>query len=325
MINNLIAGHAYFLSNLPKVLIDCEPEASPEVRITELTSGTTLFHGKLWPNFQGELEIDLKPLIKDFFQPKFPNPRRDTAFYTKNFVHLKIEDLEYDYDATIYVNLFSGDSLNYMSDIDEMAIPASDYDLPISWPNEPGLAVAKIISQKGEDDSLGHVLQYASLEPRRGRNNAMLSSVYQDSSSPFYIYIPYDGDDCCSPVYHVEPGEYEQYLFYNRHGSWDNVAMRGRRTICPEMDFSTARQSGLWVKGDSEVIKKYTQDSGYMSKKTIAALMLLMESPCIYHRRYGTWQKIVIDECTPSLNSDDTLHSLSFTYRYSEDSETYEI
>lgn len=325
MIENLIANHTYFLTNLPKVLIDGEPEASIEVRITELTSGTRLFHGKLWPDFRAQLEIDLKPLIKDFFKPEYPFPPKNTAFYTKNFIQLQIEDLSYDDDITIYVNLFAGDSLYGMSDIDEMAIPASGYDLPISWPNESGLAFAKVISQKEEDDGLGHILNYNSLYPGKGRNHAMLNSIYQDSSSPFYIHISCTDEDCCSPVYHVEPGEYEQYLFYNRYGSWDNVAMRGRRTICPEMEFTTALQSGSWVKGDSEVIKKYTQDSGYMSKKTIAALMLLMESPAIYHKRHGTWKKIVVDECTPTLNSDDTLHSLSFTYRYSEDSETYEI
>lgn len=323
MIENLFNNVTYFLPDLPMLVLTGEPEIVFEVRITDTKNGGVLFHGRLWPDWNGRLEIDLKPIIKDTFKPEFIY--RTGPSYFDNYISLKIEELEYDDEVNINVNLFSILSLERMSDIDEMDVP-SDYFIPVGYPNLDSVS-GRIKSNREDDADLERDLQYKDDVLGLGRNYLFLKpGVWTMSPEAFYVQIDHEDGPCLSPVYHIVEGTFEQYIFYNRFGNWDNIAMNGRRTLSPEMEFSNASLGGKRCKGVSEISRKYTQNSGNLTRKTAAALMSLMDSPAIYHLTADKeWRKIIIEDCTPVINSDDSLHNLSFTYQYSEDRETYEI
>lgn len=321
MIENLVNNATYFLPNLPMLVLDGEPAAVFEVRLTNTKNGDVLFHGRLWPDWNGRLEIDLKPIIKDCYVPSFVFD--DRANYIYNYISLKIEEFEYGDEISINVNLFSQRSLESMSDIDEMNVP-SDYYIPVGYPDLE-ILYGCIKSNREDDEDIMHELQTNA--SGLGCNYFFLkASDWAPSPEAFYVQIDHEDGSCLSPIYHIVEGAFEQYVFYNRLGTWDNIAMNGRRTLSPEMEFSNASLGGKRRKGVSAISRKYTQNSGNLTRKTAAALMSLMDSPAIYHLTADkTWRKIIIEDCTPVINSDDSLHNLSFTYQYSEDRETYEI
>ena len=321
-----------FIDRIPDWVIQQEPEACPEVAISDRRTGDRLLSGKLWPDWSGTLRISLKELLKDFCAGTMFYPDDLEPYNTRR---ISLHELGEDSSFEIIVNMFSSDAKTQMSDIDEMDIP-EDYRLSVSYITDFAKD-ANLITPTGKEDLWNDYFDLGSYESSAGEGT-ISTEIYVNNlnlrgADTFYVQVDLAGlwrnklpYSLKSPVFHIVPGEYEQYLFYNRFGGWDNIAMKGRRSVVPDMEFTSEIRSGSMRKSKHKVERKYTQDSGYLTKKTIAALLLLMESPSIYHKTpSGAWRPIVIEECSPTINSDDTIHSLSFTYRYSEDFETYEI
>lgn len=309
------------ISWLPKLTpleINTEPENRPEVSIYELLRQQSLFVGKLWPDFSGTLLIDLKPLIKDLFVPSVPSevPANQT-----NYVSLKMRSDDDAADKYVYadVNLFSEDSLSRMSDADELTVP-EDYILPIAYPDDDAIMSAFIETRSGKIDIKDSIVfgsgdctgQYAMLKP--------ISALHLAGDDTFRVLISTDNaPDLRSPVYHITSRPMEQYLFYNRLGGWDNIAMGGRRTVTPEMDFSNHLENGLRKQTQCKVTRKYVQNSGWMTLASAEALVGLLSSPAVYHLVGGIWRQIVVVSTDIVIEDDASQHSLSFTYSYSEE------
>lgn len=307
-----------FLDENPQIHISTEPENRPDVYIYDNLRKKLIFEGGLWPDFNGSLVIDLVPEIKNAYTPVLPGA---AAALQQNYIYLKFRD-EDDGDGVYHygtVNLFSKDALERMSDADELVVP-EDYILPISYVQIDAINVAYIATRNG-------MIDIKNLCPANNNNQqegviSFLKSIKSLNLLPgekFRVVIVRDGDPVYSPYYSVTVRDMEQYLFYNRLGGWDNIAMSGRRSIVPEYEFGRGRKDGKSVPTSTTVTRKYKQNSGGLTRQSAAALAKLLESPAIYHLVNGSWQKIVIDAAEISIESDAHIHSISFNYVYSDD------
>lgn len=312
-----------FIDENPKIQINTEPENRPYVYIYDDTRKSLIFEGELWPDFSGNLVIDLVPEIKDAYIPVLPGA---SAVFQQNFIRLKFRAEDDDPDVYHYgtICLFSKDVQERMSDADELVVP-DDYLLPISFTKRNSFEQAYIATRQGMINikpllipSPGDTLGVASLiRPIKSLNIL--------PGEKFRIVIFCGGHPVFSPYYNVSSQEMEQYLFYNRLGGWDNIAMSGRRTIAPTYEFGVGLKGGNRVQTSATVSKKYKQNSGGLTKQSASALAQLLESPAIYHLVDGLWQQIVIDTAELSIESDASIHSISFNYVYSEDTNKYRL
>lgn len=306
-----------FLDENPQIHISTEPENRPDVYIYDNLRKKLIFEGDLWPDFNGSLVIDLVPEIKNAYTPVLPGA---AAALQQNYIYLKFRD-EDDGEGVYHygtVNLFSIDAMERMSDADELVVP-EDYILPISYVQIDAINVAYIATRNG-------MIDIKNLCPANNINQqegviSFLKSIKSLNLLPgekFRVVIVRDGDPVYSPYYSVTARDMEQYLFYNRLGGWDNIAMSGRRSIVPEYEFGRGRKDGKSVPTSATVTRKYKQNSGGMTLQSASALAQLLESPAIYHLVNGTWQKIVIDAAEITIESDAHIHSITFNYVYSD-------
>lgn len=122
-----------------------------------------------------------------------------------------------------------------------------------------------------------------------------------------------------SPSLVFSDGDFEQYLFRNRFGGFDNIPMPGARKLIPEYSFGTGVVDSSFVGTDRTGKRFFSQDTGYLSRQTMEILSELILSGDVYHLDNGKFRRVVITESTLNLSSADTIHSASFTYRYSDE------
>lgn len=311
-----------FLDKNPKIYISADPESSMYVYIYDDLRKKLIFEGRLWPDFNGSLVIDLTPEIKNAYTPVLPGA---VAALQQNYIYLKYRD-EDDAEGVYHystVNLFSIDALERMSDADELVVP-ENFILPISYVQKDLIDMAYIATRNGRID-------IKDLCPAGNNEEGVFSSLKPINSlnllpgEKFRVVIVRDGDAVYSPYYSVTSLDMEQYLFYNRLGGWDNIAMSGRRSIIPEYEFGRGRKDGKSVQTSAAVTRKYKQNSGGLTRQSASALAQLLESPAIYHLVNGDWQKIVIDAAEITIESDAHIHSISFNYIYSDDTNKFRL
>lgn len=312
-----------FLDDNPKILIHTEPENKTDVYIYDNLRKKLIFEGGLWPDFNGSLVIDLIPEIKNAYTPVLPGT---AAALQQNYINLKFRDEDDESGVYHYgtVNLFSRDALGRMSDADELVVP-EDYKLPISYVQTDEINDAYIATRNG-------MVSIKALCPAYNINEEGVISFLTPIKSlnllpgeKFRVVIIRDGDLVYSPYYSVTSRDLRQYLFYNRLGGWDNIAMSGRLSSVPEYEFGRGRKDGKSVQTSAAVTRKYKQNSGGLTRQASAALAQLLESPAIYHLVNGEWQKIVIDAADITIESDAHIHSISFNYVYSDDTNKFRL
>ena len=312
-----------YIDEKPYILIQADPESSINVYIYESLRSKLLFEGNLWPDFYGHLLIDVVPEIKDLYAPVIPGR---IASLQNNYSTLKYrdeEDDEGDYHFAS-VNLFSRDALEVMSDADELMVP-QDYILPISYVQTDIVNQAYIATRSGMID-ITELCPYDNVRPLGVIS--FLRSIKEFNLLPGatcrgVVYC--DGDPVYSPFYTVVRPAMEQFLFYNRLGGWDNIAMSGRCTAAPEYEFVSGIKDGKRVKTIGKNTRKYKQNSGNLTLKSAMALAQLLESPAIYHLVSGAWKPVVIDAVEATIEGNSYLHSITFTYMYSDDNNKFSL
>lgn len=311
-----------FLDENPQIHISTNPENRPDVYIYDDLRKKLIFEGGLWPDFNGSLVIDLVPEIKDAYTPVLPG---EAAALQQNYIYLKFRDEDDGVGVYHYgtVNLFSIDARERMSDADELVVP-ENFILPVSYVQIDSIGMAYIATRNG-------MIDIKALCPAGNNEEGVFSFLRPIKSlnllpgEKFRVVIVRDGDAVYSPYYSVTSRDMEQYLFYNRLGGWDNIAMSGRLSIVPEYEFGRGSKDGKGVQTSAAVTRKYKQNSGGLTRQSASALAQLLESPAIYHLVNGAWQKIVIDAADITIESDAHIHSISFNYVYSDDSNKFRL
>ena len=270
-----------------------------------------------YPGFDGSIEVDIKDIIASEMYLLLPEEGIDiqqTEIY-KEFT-LRINDGEI--EGTFTVCGFSEECTGRLTDIDILRVP-SDYKIPLSLVNS------------WERDGIRYKLpdgRYIEDNGLKTTNSIGITSRMLDlASSPvanencFVIELDCGENILSTAAFHITSGHFEQYLFANRYGGFDNIPMSGVREFQPDLSFETGIYNNVseQISADSETI--YIQNSGFLSSKVIELASELLCSPQIYHLdQNGEFRRIILLDSSLSIKSGDSLHSFSFKYKYADDS-----
>ena len=227
--------------------------------------------------------------------------------------YLTVRETEGERDSEYVTFRRASAPVGSMSEIKELRVPRN-YLLPISASgNMSGSASLEI------SNLAGHVIEKLENLFPAGRISTVFHCIPNGAKSMRGTVVSRDGEKLMtSPIYHVCDGDFEQYLFANKHGGFDNIPMNGLREYAPEHSFETSLSSdnSRVLSSHSSIDRVYRQNSGYLSRDCIDVLSELFLSNQIYHWVDGDWKRIAVTRCDIVLRSSDHLHSVTFNYKY---------
>lgn len=311
-----ILGKVLFYYELPPIVI-AHSKTTPLRVCISTDDGGDILDDAYFSDFNNLISIDIRDVIAaelSLILPGFGETVQQTSLF--KVFHIDIGDGEIAGDFT--VNGFSGDAAGKITDIDFLRIP-KDYRIPLSLFNN---AEEFDIISYFQDGSRKHCGALVTSPSGVGTVSTMLSlpDVHIEGEERFRIEISSEVSSLFSPVFEIAGGRFEQYLFANRYGGFDNIPMEGALGFVPEMAF----ESGMYsdrnenVSFDSEYI--YSQNSGYQSAKVMELASELLCSSQIYHLDSdGEFRRIIIVDSDLRTKSNESLHSFTFRYKYAED------
>lgn len=311
MTTNIQEGNIYYLDTLPDVVLSSIQDDSIVVKLS--VSGDLVYEGLFAKDFDNRVSLDLHPLIESFFHKPAPP---DEGF-SRLFENLTLScSLEAGTLAiTFIIKGMSSTVAENVSNIRDIRVPM-DYipilSIPLDGPwtsvefrTLTGMLIAK--------ENWGH------LTPNQ-QSVLMLSLKLPDYSGPLRTVLVGDGLRTLNgPIYRICPEYFEQYAFSNEFGGYDNIPMNGVLEFSPEMEFQTVVAGKSLKTASAEATKRWKQHSGFLNKDTIEELVRLVCAKDAYHLSNGKWRQIVVTACDASHKSTDSLHSLTFTYRYADE------
>ncbi len=225
-----------------------------------------------------------------------------------------------------------------LSDIDYLRIP-QDYKMVMPLCNFLKIdddkltktAITMVLKEKSVDiDEVSFAPNNQTV--RRVNRNITAAMPLATIGNPFYLLTTRwreDGDGVAfgntyfytSPIYEVTNGVFEQYLFLNKYGAFDNIPMDGTLKYVPEYDIQTVHYNGHTERISADRAKIYSQNSGNLSPKTAKALSELLLSDDIYHydKDSSSWKKIIIESPVVDITEAGTNRTITFKWRYAEE------
>ena len=127
-------------------------------------------------------------------------------------------------------------------------------------------------------------------------------------SAPFRIKVEFSTSFTdrviVSPLFTFAPGDFEQYIFRNRYGNFDNFPLQGVLKDVSEVSIENASLSSGRVQVRASMGERFRQSSGHLSVREASVLKGLLTSSHAYHldKTSGTWRRIVIESVSVSRN-----------------------
>lgn len=272
-----------------------------------------IFH----PDNNLEISLDFKEVLEGMLKTILPNDL-DTAIEQKE-LEMNLWLISADGDLSFYFvarNIRSSYRTK-MTDIDLLRVPC-DYIQPISAPG--GMYGCSIELR----NPFGNLVEEI---PKAIPASPLIRTIFHRISSlPGTIrsvVVDPDGKEIVkSPILNVCQGSFEQYLFANKYGGFDNIPMDGVLTFTAHHQFKTLKSpsTGKTIPIGNNVDKEYTQHSGNLTRVCVNVLCDLLTSRQIYHLVNEEWKQIVITQCSVSHKSTESLHSITFSYKYCKQS-----
>lgn len=279
---------------------------------------TSLLSDVYRAGFGGTTTIDLQKLLGVGFALMAPLPDTlDKVFAVDKYsrpLSLKIND---EYIQPIQACPFARCGQT-VSEIASLRVP-NDYVIPFHLLIGPGWTIGKaaFVNALGKEICEADFSAFA-LQQQFSFLALRCISIPR-IKEPFRLrYTGYDGSVTESPLLIPTAGSFEQYLFENEKGGFDNVPMSGEVTYDPSIEFEKGTFHSGVRQTKSTRSDIFKQNSGFLDRATVDALARLMTSPNIYHLKDGIWKRIVLTESSLSLSKMNSLHSITFTYTYSE-------
>ena len=286
------------------------------LKITGL--GKILFWGKLFSDERGFVNIDLRDVFAESNIIHFPSPYIFVSM--DNCLEFNVSINNIPEQEPFYFHFYSETSKLFLSEIKELYIP-KNYLLPLCLHQQ----LLQDLEIHIFDSETNIPISVSDREKQEALNRpGTKTRLYDISKIPllgnsFEIAVNYSGQKSPhSTIFHVVPFAFEQYIFKNEFGGWDNVPMNGKRIFHPEYTFSSGVYGNKLIPTNRNVKETFTQYTGPMDRYTIFVLSRLLSSSDIYHLKNGEWKRIVIKNCECSVNSEENIHNLSFTYQYVE-------
>ena len=318
-----ISGKTFCFYGMDPIVILAQSVDEKQIPVQVILSdisGNTVLEESYFSGFDDRISIDIKDVLEGMFSHVVP---QKCDFLTSDDLSVDLvltascavsEDEEQNLSAEFTVLGMDSMTSVRTSDIDMLRIPR-DYILPLA------------VFDSGQRSGVEFVTPYrrypkADWLPTTGTGRNMVSAFVDLSDYPSdllrFFRVEYSGTQpvLATPQFRMCPGHFEQYLFANRYGGYDNIAMDGKLEYALETEHETGIYEGKLHGIGSSAEDSYLQYSGYVSGKTVQAMKNLVCSSQIYHYENGLFRQILITESDISGSSDDMLHSFSFRYRY---------
>lgn len=307
---NIQEGDTYYLDTLPDVVLSSITDDSIVVKFS--VSDELVYEGLFVKDFDSKVSLDLHPLIESFFHKPAPPDAGNSYTFTNLTLSCSLEAGAL--ARTFIIKGMNSTVAENVSNIRDIRVPM-DYIPILSTPlglwtsvefrTLTGMLIAK--------ENWGHLMS----DPQA---MLMLSLKLPDYSGPLRaVLMDEDSRTLNGPIYRVCPEHFEQYAFSNEFGGYDNVPMNGVLEFSPEMEFQTLVAGKSLQTASAEATKRWKQHSGFLNRDTIEELVRLVCTKNAYHLSNGKWRQIVVIDCDTSHKSTDSLHRLTFTYRYADE------
>ncbi len=308
----------------PLFLDDMSP-LEIQLSASEVTTGITFtlerpsgeeFSESYLGDFDDKVIIDLRTLISGDFSYSIPEVGTEIRQSSAKRRYSVAVTSPAGASRTVTLDVFacSEQAEEAVTDIDMMRIP-EDYILPLSCLSDGAHSGVDFILSDGTTQTVEYLAGTTGEKAIISRL-MRLSATPAAASNSFRVKLR--GRDIYSPQYKVCKGSFEQYLFLNRFGCFDNIAMSGNLDLQADTSHELGTLGGKDIQKDSRSTKKWLQHSGYMSMKTVEAFASLICSSLIYHLKDGAWKRIVIVESDVQASLAEDLHSFSFKYKYTD-------
>lgn len=302
-----------------RVLVSGE-DSSVNVRLHYRDQGPVIIEEKYYPDFSGLVTIDIRDICSRYMYLKLPESLDSDVLQT-SLVHEFQLDIGESYTASFFVLGFSSAAENMMTDIDVLRVPY-DYIQPLSAPQTVKRSaygffcennrIATMNSGCKSSGTGGPTVNCFVRIPTPERYSRLQAFLSTENNVPLVK----------GPMLEICKGDFEQYLFANRYGGFDNIPMDGVREFVPEINISSATFNDTSKHLNTEYEYLYIQNTGYQSSKTIEVLSELLGGGQIYHwdSKLSSWRKIVVVDVSINSKNKHNLHSCTFKYKYCNDS-----
>ena len=308
-----LKNEVLYFHDMGPILISAEAGQSVDISLESNRAGL-LLEESYYPGFDGVISLDISDTVATCLHPIIPEMYSDTP---QNDLYDNFTLKYGDKSVEFAICGCSEDIKTRITDIDTLCVP-KDYQLPLSLCNN---CVREGITFCFPDGTSGYEPGLETIE-----SVGVVSRMINIEHSPavghnsFYINLDCGENTIVSPVFRITAGNYEQYLFANRYGGFDNIPMNGTLEFTPEFQFESGVFNNSSEQLHAEADYAYVQNSGFLSRKVMELASELLCSSEIYHiASNGEYRKIIILESNLTNKSTNSLHSFTFKYKYADD------
>ena len=312
-----IIGKVLYLHDLEDIAVMADSEIEMETPVRFILAslyGQVILDEKYWFDAGSSIfTVDLKDVLDVYFTQALPGIGSE-IFSTGSSMELTIDIGDGSITGAFTVNGMSMKSKERTSDIDILRIP-EDYILPLSIHDFASRSGVEFVSPHGTVKMPEWLATTGTGKGSRERLVDMSGASMRLKKS-FHVVFTGTEPEIRTPQFRFCKGHFEQYLFANRYGGFDNIPMDGQLLSEPETEHEYGIYPGAIRQIRSKCTEIFTQYSGPVSRKTVSAMKDLICSRQIYHYTDGSFRQIVVLESDISSGSSDTVHGFSFSYRY---------
>lgn len=312
---NIQEGNIYYLDTLPNVILSSISDDSIVVKLSVFEE--QVYEGRFVKDFNNSISFDIYPIIESFLQkPCPPIPNGDVpafALATNLILSCSIEA-----GNLIRTFIFKGMNSSVadrVSNITGIRVPKNYIPILSATFNNSW----KFIEFR---TATGMIISREVLQSFDGDQQSVLIGSFKLPNYFGALHVVFSGDGTTAPegpIYRVCAEDFEQYAFSNEFGGYDNIPMSGILEFSPKVEFQNIVTGKYLKAGSTKSIKEWKQNSGFLTKDTMEEVLKLICGKDSYHLSNGEWRQIVITDCNISHKSTDSLHSLTFTYRYADE------
>lgn len=321
------------LGNLKSFIVN----SSSEVTFMLYHVGTTdaLISETYYPDASGQVEIDIRDVIKPYLQIQTPNlsagswyntpstfvaeinqtsvrtftvipagvrKMTDTAanFLNANWLTWQPQSKPVGYYSPEFLSYYAASSCFAcvrFYHLDGSTIDRTIYEFERGWLATIRVSMDSLISNAGlsVDDLQGYIDVWV-----QDPDGVHLTYTQR------YIFQPSEGNE-------------HYYLCANSLGGIDTFTFHGALSLIPEVDHQVAEMSDVKVNITETAVRKWQQNTGYLNSLQGVWLWEFLSAESQWTISDGVLEKIILDTSDMAVKDNDNLHSCSFKFSLAEE------
>lgn len=307
-LKNDIRNKTVYLDEMdPIIILGATAGVAVEVKLS-LSTGLTVIDEIYYPDFTGIISVDVKDILGQYFTRTMPTQSNTDTDQPGMIQTISMDIGSGSITGTFKLFGFSESSIDTMSFIDYLRIP-ENYILFISACSDATVALksrTKVVTLPPITTSINGTPSIREL-----LNNDFVNL------GKFWPVVTTKQYELGATIYEICNEKMYQYIFGNRQGGFDNIPMAGKLTYSPGLTIEVGLYEDKAAKTSQTAVPVFTQNTGYLTKRTMAILIDYLQSADIYYYD-GIYRKIVITSVEIDLSEDDNSHAGKFSYRFED-------